>query len=165
VAGSAIYTVGQVLHLGIDVSPTVNLKITRSNSSIAPFSFLLFLPGSFGDFRSYRCSSIRFDLLFSNIFSVKRSVHYQRGVKASQVHCFYALIFFSNAVTSSLFRCPTQHGIDIQASYGKTPTQRNHHICLSFRLPRSTQCSQIYMHVTLRVCHGEAVPSVSACFI
>jgi len=103
VAGSAIYTVGQVVHLGIDISPTVNFKIIRSNYCVAPFSFhLFFLPGSFGIFISYRCPPFRFNLLFSNISSVKRSVHYQRGVKASRVHCVFLLIFFiRSAVTFS----------------------------------------------------------------
>ena len=65
--------------------------------------------------------------------------------------CFLNFVYFS---------CPTTNGLLLQAVHGQPSLSRPHHICLSFRLPRSAQCAQIYIHAHLRVCHTGRIDAV-----
>ena len=134
--GSAIYIVGQVVHLGIDVSPMVNFKLIRRKYIplrrliIKLFSsrflwYLRIIPLSFNPLQS----------LVLEHLQCQTKCWLSRMGKNLRLH-FVPLdwFFFVWSHFHSFFSCPTRHGIDIQASYGPTPADRNHHVCLSFRL-------------------------------
>ncbi|CAK8698609.1 unnamed protein product [Clavelina lepadiformis] len=60
--------------------------------------------------------------------------------------------------------CPTTPGFELRMSAG-----RNDFACLSFQLPRVSSCSEVYIHIRIRICHFDnalvcpGYPTVGQC--
>jgi len=151
--------VGQFLHVGIDFF-TSSVRNTKLHCTTHMFTQRLNFYFYSTAINLERNFAISFNLLLTSgsCFLNNRNIVPRRVLKFFK---FPGTTMVPGSVFYlHIFSCPTTNGLLLQAVHGQPSLRRPHHICLSFRLPRSAQCAQIFIHAHLRVCHTDRIYTV-----